>query len=51
MIKMNFVSHRHRKQTYGCQMGKRVGDKLAVWDEHIHTTMLQPTRDSTGSPT
>ena len=32
--------HRHRKQTYGYQRGK-VGDKLGVWDEDIHTTIYK----------
>ena len=25
-------THRHRKQTYGCQGGKRGRDKLGTWD-------------------
>ena len=34
-------THRHRKQTYGCQRGKGGRDKLGVWDEEIQTTVYK----------
>ena len=35
-------THRHRKQTYGYQVGKGGGrDKLGVWDQQIHTTIYK----------
>ena len=46
MIQMNLITkqkqtHRHREQTYGYQRGQQGagGDKVGVWDEHIHTTV------------
>ena len=43
IIQMNLYkkqkkTHRHRKQTYAYQRGKR-GAKLGVWNEHIHTAI------------
>ena len=44
MTQMNLLAkqkqtHRHRKQPYGYQKGKKLGkDKLEVWDENIHTS-------------
>ena len=32
-------AHRHRKQIYGYQKGKKVGDKLGVWDQQIQTAI------------
>ena len=35
MIQMNLFTkqtHRHRKQTYGYQKGKKGRDKLGIWD-------------------
>ena len=35
-------THRHRKQTYGYQRGKRRGrDILGVWDSQRHTTIYK----------
>ena len=31
------TTSKHRKQTYSYQRGKGAGDKLGVWDQHIHT--------------
>ena len=33
-------THRHRKQTYGCQRGEGSRDELGVWNEQIHTTKM-----------
>ena len=33
-------THRHRKQTYGCQRGEGRRHKLGVWNEQIHTTKM-----------
>ena len=36
------MTHRHRKQTYGCQRGSGEGrDKLGVWEEQIHITVYK----------
>ena len=35
--------HRHRKQTYGYQRRKAgvEGDKLGIWNQHMHTTVYK----------
>lgn len=46
MIQMNLLAkqkqtHRHRKQTYGCQREKRRKGKIGVWDEKINLTLYK----------
>ena len=43
MIEMKLFSKQtDRKQTHDYQRGKLGGrDKLGVWDQHIHTTIIQ----------
>ena len=33
------TTSKHGKQTYSYQRGKGAGDKLGVWDQHIHTAI------------
>ena len=43
-------THRHRKQTYGYQRGKRGDrDELGIWDEQVSTTPHK--RDKKCGPT
>ena len=37
----NRNTHRHRKQTYGCQREKRRKGKIGVWDEKINLTLYK----------
>ena len=34
-------THRHKKQAYSYQRGKKEKDKLGVWDENIHTSIYE----------